>query len=1190
MAKREWTPNQKDAFNARGMQILVSAAAGSGKTAVLTERVKNIVTDSVDPCDVSELLVVTFTRAAAGEMKDRIHKALTKCDTISKDKIREQLIALPLADICTIDSFCSKIVKDNFKRADVSADYLMLDDKDEAEMNEAAVDEVINALYETNDNDFIKLTSMLIGDKDDSKLSDVILDMYKYSRSFPSPEGWLNKLYDDFSPNKHPNDTAWAPVIYKHIILFCDCYIKRFEKALDMINDEGNFTPEYCVRFEVTKDNLVNLKACAESNNWDGMIDLINEGIKYAPRASTGEVDEYIKELAKDVFSGFDDDLKSIVKLSLPTSQQHKDDCRILQPMVKVLCDAVKLLDKNLCEEKKKRNAYSFNDILHKCINVLVKFTGDGEDDWEPTDIAKTLQNKYKEIFIDEYQDTNHAQNIIFKAVSRDMSNLYFVGDVKQSIYKFRLASPSLFMDLKKSLNKYDGAIKQPSLIRLDKNFRSRKGVLDVSNDISFAMMSESVGEIDYNSEEELVLGADYYPEKPDPDVGLLCFDYTDKSSSEAKLLEAEQVAAFIKCKLNENIEVYDGDEKTKKRPLEASDICILLRAMKNKAPFYVDALNKIGIPANTVSNEDTSLSKEIQFLVALVKAISNPLDDISLVSVMFSPVFGFTADELAKIRLTDKYKEIFVNVGEYAKTSEKAAYFIKKMQLYRNIAASYPINEFVKFIVKDTDILNVYLAGNDGVSRSANIRGFVEFAESFTQSGRVGLNAFVKSIDATIKNEKMVTYSGMAALEGVKIMSIHKSKGLEFPYVILADCSGEFSNQDSKKTLKISRNTGIGLQIRDDKSFTKYHTLSSAATTKDIEYGEKSELLRVLYVAMTRAKENLTFVCSLKDRDWIRKKVRLNSFFDYDSKGKLHPYCVYKGRSFADWVLSRLALHRDCQIVRDICGIVSVNEYESGYSMNVSSALNPDSFEAYINSDESPLSKSSDDEAFEEYKNQVYDRLNEISSFNYEYDCSGILAKRTASSTEQHFDDRRYFAVRKPSFMKKNITGADRGTAIHKFFEICNLQNAASDFDGEINNLTLSGKLDENEASVLTKNDAQSFFNSALGKRLLASDEVLREYEFAFLKKAGELYEGISSKVEDEEVVIQGKLDCAFREDDGYVLIDYKSDNIKDENDFKTIYKPQLDIYSEALTQCTGLKVKEKYVYSFKLQKFIEI
>ncbi len=1187
MVKKEWTPNQRAAFNAKGMQVLVSAAAGSGKTAVLTERVKNIVTDSKDPCDVSELLVVTFTRAAAGEMKDRIQKALVKCETISKDRIREQLISLPLADICTIDSFCSKIVKDNFKRADVSADYSMLDDKDEAEMNASAVEEVIESLYESNDEEFLKLTSMLIGDKDDSKLSDVILDMYKYSRSFPSPESWLNKLCADFSPDKHPNDTVWSRVIYKHVILFSDCYIKRFEKVITMLENEGNFNPDYCVRFKVTKDNLINLKESAEKKNWDGMVELINNGVKYAPRASTGDVDAYIKELANDVFSGFDDDLKSIVKLALPTADEHKADCKKLQPMVKVLCDAVKLLDKTLYDEKKKRNAYAFNDILHKCIDVLVKFTGDGENDWEPTDVAKDLQKKYKEIFIDEYQDTNEAQNIIFKAISRESNNLYFVGDVKQSIYKFRLASPSLFVDLKKKLNEYDGTI-QPSLIRLDKNFRSRKGVLDVSNHISSAMMSDAVGEIDYDDKEALVLGADYYFHKSSPDVQLLCFDYTDESSAQAKILEAEQVAAFVKRKLNENIEVYDGDEKTKKRPLEASDICILLRAMKNKAPYYVDALNKMGIPANTVSNEDTSLSKEIQFLVSLVKTISNPFDDVSLVSLMFSPVFGFTADELSKIRLVDKYKEFYFCVETYAETSQKASLFLKKLQLYRNIAASYPIDEFVKFIVKDTDILNIYLAGNDGVSRSANIRGFIEFAEGFTKSGRTGLSAFVKSIDASIKNEKMVAYSGMASLEGVKIMSIHKSKGLEFPYVILADCSGEFSNQDSKKTLKISRNTGVGLQIRDDESFTKYHSLSSAATTKDIEYGGKSELLRVLYVAMTRAKEHLTFVCTFKERDWIRKKARLNSFFDYDSKGKLHPYCVYKARSFSDWIVSCLAQHKDCKIVRDVCAIKTVDEYVNEYSIDVSPATD---IKSTSNESGSSLTDNNDvDEAFEEYKNRLYSKLKEVSSFDYEYDCSGILAKRTASSTERHYDDRRYFAVRKPAFLKKKMTGADKGTAVHKFFELCDINNASNDFDSEISNLISSGKMTQREADVLTKNDVDSFFNSSVGKRLLISQEVLREYEFAFLKKAGDLYENLSDDIKDEDIVIQGKLDCAFKESDGYVLIDYKSDNINDEREYKSIYKPQLDIYAEALEACTGIKVKEKYIYSFKLQKFIDI
>lgn len=1179
MSKTEWTPNQKKAIEARGMQVLVSAAAGSGKTAVLTERAKNIIVDQGNPCSVSDVLVVTFTRAAANEIKDRIHDALKSCD-LSNDHIRNQLTSLPLADICTIDSFCSKIVKDNFKKADVSADFVLLDEKANDELLDSTLDEVITRVYESDNEAFKKLSYMLISERDDSKLVDVIRDLYNYSRSYPSPERWLDSVLADFSEDKPINDTASADVIYKHLILFADCYIERFKKIVDLLNTSGGFSSLFFERFEVTAGNLSVLKSLAEKRDWDAAVNCIRDGIKYAPKATNSDVDEYVKTLANDTFKKFTDDLDNIIEMCLPTSEEHKKDCKILYPMIKALCDTVKLLSTTLEEKKKERNAYAFDDILHKCIDVLVVFNGDA---WAPTDVAKALQGKYKEIFIDEYQDTNQAQNIIFEAISRDKNNLYFVGDVKQSIYKFRLASPQLFMELKKNLLPYCAGKIQPSQIILDKNFRSRKGILDVTNHIFKAIMSDAVGEVDYNENEELRLGADYFKEKNEPEVELLCYDCSDLKSAEAIAFEAEKIAVYVKKLLNRGITVTT---KEGERGLEASDICILLRSLKNRSSVYVEALKKQGIPANTVSNEDVSLSKEVQLLISLIKVISNPLIDIPLISVMFSPVFGFTEDELAQIRMINRKSELFPCVEEYAKTSDKAKRFLSKLQLYRNIAASYPINEFVRFVVKDTDILNIYLAGTDGVSRNANIRGFVEFADSFTENGKVGLSTFVKSIDSAVKNEAMRAYSGFVSSDGVKIMSIHKSKGLEFPYVILADCSHDFNKQDAYKTLKLSRDTGIGLKIRKDEDFSAYNTISSVATEKDILYGAASEELRVLYVAMTRAKEHLTFACTTKTRDGLKKNVRIASHLDFDSEGKLHPYSVFKSGSASVWLLSCLAQNKYCEMIYDFCDIEK--PFDPVYDYGIDTG-----YDSFHEEDEPEIDVDLCTTIFADnptVNEGVLSSLEEKCSFRYGYDCSGILAMRTASSTERHSDERRYFANRKPEFAKGEFTGAQKGTAIHKFFEICNMQNASTDFQGELNALLSSGKLSEKEAEVLSENDVRCFFNASVGKRLLAYEEVLREYEFSFLKKASELYGDLPHNVRDEEIVVQGKLDCAFKESDGYVLIDYKSDNISDEDTFRAIYRPQLEIYSQALSQCTGEAVKEKYIYSFKLQKFIEL
>ena len=1173
---KKWTDNQLKAVEARGMQVLVSAAAGSGKTTVLTERVKNILSDTDNPCGVSEILVVTFTRAAATEMRDRIYDALKEASSVNgenSDYLRRQMILLPTADICTIDSFCSKIVRENFSLAGVGVDFKLLDEKDISEMTNEALTEVIDGLYEENDDAFRILTTMFLSERDDKLLGEVIETLYNYSRSYPSPKNWLQKLVESFDSEKSPDETVWADVIYKYVGLFSDFHYSRLMRCVALMEESGGFSPDYLRRFTATAENVLTLKNTVRDRNWDGMVQAIRNGLAVKVPARNSKVDENLKKLTQDVFAEFEDDVESLEKRTLPTSSEHVTDAEKLQPVVRKLCEAVERLTVTLDSMKKERNAYSFDDILHKCIDLLVVFDG---DNWSLTPIAENLRSKYKEILIDEYQDTNEAQNIIFEALSNNCENLYCVGDVKQSIYRFRLASPDLFMNLRRNLPDYDGE-KHPSQITLDKNFRSRNGIDEAVNFVFSTLMSRSVGEIEYDEREKLSFGADYYPEKNTPDTEIICVNAESMKSAEATVLEAQTVADYIERILNSKVLVTTRNGQ---RPIRSSDICVLLRSMKNKVNVYTEALKKKNIPSSAVLDGDTSESKEIRLLTSLVKVINNPLIDIPLIAVLLSPVFGFTADELAEIRMIDRKAEMFICLEKYAETSEKAKYFIEKLALYRNIASSFPIDEFVRFLVDDTAVSDIYLAAGDGEQRLLNIRGFIKFSEDFTSNGRNGLGAFVRYIDNAIANGSLKSY-GASAGEGVQFMSIHKSKGLEFPYVIVADCSKGFNKQDSYKSLTLARETGIGLKIRDDELFTRYHTVSSAATEKAILFGSASEELRVLYVAMTRAKEHLTFVCTVSGKS-TAKRVRMNNALSLNREGKLHPYAVYRAGSMCEWLLTCFASHKDCAIVRDVCGYECVNFSGDSFSVDTS----------YVD----PLEEEmfSETEVIEEVMAPVDEELlktiEERASYKYDFDCSGILAKITASATEHNKTQREYFAKNKPRFMNSSFTGADRGTAIHKFLELCDFKSAESDLEKEKRRLLENGSMSEKELEVLDNDAVNKFFSADVGQRLLNSSEIYKEYEFTFFKKAGELYSDISDNTKDEDIVIQGKLDCAFVENNNAVLIDYKSDNITDEEMFSELYSPQIEIYAEALKQCTGLEVKEKYLYSFKLKKFIAL
>lgn len=1175
----EWTPKQEKAIEARGMQVLVSAAAGSGKTAVLTERVKNILSDTEKPCSVSELLVVTFTKTAAAEMRERISvalKDLLKEETENSAYIRNQILMLPTADISTIDSFCAKVVRENFSKANINIDFRICDKNENEKIISEAIDKVIDEQYENTDNDFLKLVEMFVGETADSDIKAIIKKLYSFSLSYPFPEVWLNSLAESFDPRKSPNDTVWAEPVYKFVGLFADYYKKTFEKLLALMEYDGKFVSQFIKKFELSVEKLSSLIDAVDKKSWDAMVDIINSGLYNSDKIQNRDADKTLKDNCLEIHKQFRKDADDLVGEGLPTAEEHRKDCERLYPIVSAICSCVKRLHEVVIESKGEQNAYYFVDILHKCIDLLVE--SDGKGSWVRTSLCEDLKSKYKEILIDEYQDTNEAQNMIFEALSRDKSNIYVVGDVKQSIYRFRLASPGLFMNLRHNLDDYDGSFK-PSQITLDANFRSRKGIDESVNYLFESIMSEVVGDIEYNDNEKMTYGAKYTDNKI-AETEFLCIDGSGLNSKQQSEAEAEAIAQYIEREIKAGTEVT---LKKEKRQVQYRDFAILLRGIKNVSDVYVEALQRHNIPCTSSADFNVGDSKEIRLLISLIKVINNPMLDIPLSAVLLSPLFGFTPDELAEIRLTSKYGEIFTCMNEYSNKSEKVTRFLEKLKLYRNISSSVPVDELVKYIVDDTGIGEIYLADSNGKRRYDNIRCFVKLACDYTKNFSGGLNAFVRYVESAVEDGEFEGSSKITDFDGVKIMTIHKSKGLEFPYVIVSSCSKGFSDSANKGVVKVARETGVGMKIRDNELFTKYETLSSIGTKKAIEFADMSESLRILYVAMTRAREHLVFVCSVSGVSFP-KRVRLNSFIGFNKDGKLHPFLVYSASNMSEWLLSVYSRHRDCQVLRDSVKITYYEELPASFDVSCTP------LEAKEILDNMPSKSDDGGSSIVEIDAELLDALNEKLSFNYEYNYDGVIAKRSASSTERNKVKREYFASSKPRFMRDKITGADRGTAIHKFLEKCDFSVASVDVASEKDRLLSSNVLNEKEYGVIPEAEMNLFFDSAIIKRLLSADEVLKEYAFSILKKAGDIYSDIPAEIASEEIVVQGMLDCAFIENGNAVLIDYKTDSITDENEYISIYKPQIDIYAEALEKCKGCKVTERYIYSLKLNKFISL
>ncbi len=1179
--KREWTENQKKAINARGSQILVSAAAGSGKTAVLSERVKNLIT--VDRCPVNELLVVTFTKAAAAEMRDRIYKAVEKYAAENDDDyLYGQLCLLPTADICTIDSFCAKLVRENFHSADVAADFSVLEEIDNERLIHETADEVIEKYYSENKEEFTSLSDMYMSEKNDKPLAEVLIKLYKFSRSFPSTHGWLDTLCESYSPETEMDNSRFAKIIFEFMGVAADYHEKRLKKCFVLLSGESGFDPNFVNGIAQSVENIDSLGRCIAEKDWDGMCALLKTPLVVKAGKNT-KLDDRQKKLLESIARVRDcayDFFMSLCASCLPSVDEHKADCIKLYPAVKLMCDAVKCLDMLLAEKKKALNSYSFDDIMHKCIDLLVTYDG---KNYIKTALAEELSEKYSHILIDEYQDTNEAQNMIFEKISRNKENLFFVGDMKQSIYSFRLANPELFSELRDSLPDYDENTVRAAQITLEKNFRSRRGVTECVNYVFSHIMSKTVGDIEYNEREYLYCGAGY-KEKETPDVDILCIEADGKKSNQIICDEAQYIAEYIKKTVKSNAQVKNekstvANNLPETRSVRYGDFAILLRSTKNKSKIYADALSACGIPVESVSDGDVSEAKEVMLFASLIRAVNNPRNDVALCAVMLSPLFGFTADEIAGLKIGNTKTDIFTLLNRDAESSEKTAAFLRKLRLYRNVAATYPVNEFVDFIADDTAIEDIYAATEKGVERRGNINGIKKLAADFSKNGRNGLNSFVRYMDNAFDNKKVegCTVSASSA-DCVKIMTIHKSKGLEYPYVILADSCKKINKMDARASFTVSRETGVGVMVRSDENFQRYDSLGSYAAEKSMLFGTASEELRVLYVAMTRAREKLVFVCSVNKS--VKENVNIYASFDFEN-GKIHPYAVYKAENLGEIVLSVFARHENCEAIREMADLKTLECEKTGFAVNASYIGGEDGAELEI-----PERK------FEaEPDLAMLARIAEKCAYSYEYDdLSTVLAKRTASSTEAKSTDRKYFAASKPSFAGDSFTGAERGTAIHKFLELCDFRKAAESIGNEAKRLLDEHKMTDKELAVLDTDAVKAFLTLPVGVRLLKADELLKEYEFNVLRNAGDLYPELNEKLHNEQIVVQGKLDCAFIENGKAVLIDYKTDNMTDESEFVRIYRSQLEIYADALMQCRGVQVAEIYIYSFKLKKFIAV
>ena len=1178
----KWTTDQQHAIECCKGSVLVSAAAGSGKTTVLVERVIRRLTDEDNPCSAEDLLIVTFTRAATAQMREKIGAAILK--RLSEDPtdrhLRRQYMLLPFAKICTIDSFCNDLVRENFHALGISPDYSLLDNETAVIMKNDVCEAMLERAYEEDsDGSFSGLSDMMSSGSSDEDFAKLIIKMYDISTANPFPDLWLDSLIEEYS-QPDINKSCWGGIIKKYVCDMLDYCVSSSRDVMTAMESD----PIVADAYGAAVQNDINMYAELRekvNRDWDEALEAFNTvkymGLGRVPKGYESETKNAVMTARKKL----KDLLKKVPNIMCVSSGEHSEDVRLMRGPVAKLIELVKQFGREYSAEKDKMNSADFSDILHRALNLLA--VSDGSGGYIKTDLARELSSHYVEILVDEYQDINEAQDMIFRAISADENNLFTVGDVKQSIYRFRQAMPEIFLRRRGTTHSFESG-KYPLGITLGSNFRSRVGVTSCVNYIFRQLMSTEAGELEYDDSEALNAAAKY-PERDTPDCELHVV--TDKGNR-ADTLEAQAryVARYIDRTVREGkMLVTKGGAL---RPASYGDFCILLRTAKNVSSVYANALSERGIPVFSPETGGFFEAAEISFILSLLRVLDNPVQDIPLAAVMLSPLFGFSAGELADIRASAKerleageteplYRSVAASADE---GDEKAAAFLKKIESLRRLSLTLSAGELVRRVCEETGFDAIAGAMPDGERRRLNIGLLCDYAEKYEAAGNLGLSGFIRFIDKVARTSGDLATAARPSENAdiVRIMTVHQSKGLEFPICILADMQHAFNERDNTESVLISSSAGLGMKRRTEDGISVYDTASRRAAVITSERMGRSEEMRVLYVALTRAKENLVMVTSVPNPEKGLAKVAVECGIGE----RANPFAVLRMNNFSDLVLMALMRHPAADELRKLSGIdvpIFLPEKDR-FRLKV-----------VVSDSESFMTESANEQktaAKPVFFDEVCERLDYSDPRSA---LSSVPAKRAASDGSERGINREYFASSRPAFMSSGgLTPAQRGTATHKFMQFSDYSAARADIESELARLVDGGFLSEDEGKAVNIGAAKRFFMSPLAERIFASDNVMREKKFAALFPAKFFYPELTGEAAEEKIVVQGIADCVFVEDGELVIVDYKTDTGVDAEALLDRYSAQLEIYREALSQALGMPVKETLLYSFFMNSTVKV
>ena len=1179
MAEFKPTQEQQWAIEARDSALLVSAAAGSGKTKVLTERLMSYITQP-EPKSIDSFLIITFTRAAAGELRSRIMTELTGLMAQHPENLalRRQYALVSRAQIGTIHGFCSSLLREHCLALELSPDFKVVDENRTAMMKQNALNQVLEEAYEQLEEKpgLQSLIDTVGAGRDDRRLAGLLLSLHGKMQSHPYPELWAQEQKQQLCAEgvTDPGETVWGAYLLHYVQETSLYWSGLLEGLLGQLNDPeyDDILRSYGPSLEKTAEDLRNLTRAAVLG-WDKAAE--HAEVEF-PRLG-GLRKPLHPEVAERV-KGLRDTCKTACGTLRTTLSEPAETVmaglHTVAPAMEALLDLVLEFDRVFAADKRRRAVVDYGDLEHFAVQLLAS------PDGSPTELAVQLSQRYTEIMVDEYQDVNAVQELIFNSISKNGTNLFTVGDVKQSIYRFRLADPGIFTEKYLSYQDYAEAGEgEARRILLRENFRSRAQVLEGANAVFDNIMSRRLGELDYDDNARLRCGASYEGDVPLPTITVLTRaeakegeDEPEDEGSTMHEVEADYVARAIRDLIASGTPVTDHGQQ---RPARYDDIAILMRSANQMVNTYRKALNRWGVPVQSEQGGGFYESPEITVMLALLAITDNPRQDVPLISAMQSVYVGFTPDELAGIRHCDRKGSFYDALVQSAKENEKSAAFLGKLRIWRDISGDLPLQDLIRRMLEDLSVMAITSAMEDGQLRRNNLMAFAGLAEQFEQTGYHGLRRFAQWLERQAESGTEPEVPCGDSGNAVHIMSIHKSKGLEFPIVFLCDAGKEFNMRDAEGPVLVHPDLGLGPKVIDNDRGIEYPSLPRRAIARKMALETMSEEMRLLYVAMTRAKEYLFMTGSFPRVKNLKGTTEKLAKLELLCEKPVSPEVLETCKSMLLWLCAAYfadgGQHLDLRTLAWSVGGGADGEQEQLPEVEA------------------------DPEILEQLKTNL--------AFTYPHAESAELPSKITATELKHLGDdvdpeaapliknrATQFRRFKAGGEQERLSATEKGTATHLVFQHIDYRKATTleAVKAEIGRLEQAGILNSRQARGVDAGQIARFFLSPTGELMRSADRVLREFKFSLLRPASKYFPDAA----DDEILLQGVIDCATEKDGRLTIIDYKTDSVTEQTvgARAAIYQSQVEAYAEAMQDITGKVVERRILYFLKPGIAVEI